>query len=256
MKSPIYLLLLFICIFPSCTTDKPEEESFDTERALELFKEDIESRTAYFFEKNKILHEIERIINHDTTFFESVTWVDTVYHKQQEIIFSLLNADDFSEYTIADSIEAYRLEVDRSFSDEVILLTAQNKKGEKKLIVQSYFKDPECNFYVGTRTFDSTCVRLLKNKEKTLSDLQWKRLIDEVEKNEFWGLQGNIYEDGLDGSWWTLEGTKKDYSSWPGQHGWIQKNWEIYRWAPKTYQGIYQIGMELMRLSGEDWGEM
>lgn len=252
MRYFVFLLLFFVSFFIACSSEKNEEVPFDTEKALEMLKKEIENGT-YFHEKRRVIALMDMIVQKDSTYFDKDIWPDSIeidIHKT--ILLRVLNADDFTKFKTTDSVEAYRIEIDRSRNPEKIWLTAENRNSIKRLIIQSFYTDRECAPYFGSKSFQDSCVYILKNRVIILSDKNWDKIQLMIEEAEFWDLQGDLNTTGIDGSYWTLEGSKMGF----GRSGYVQKYWEIIRYNPQPYQGIYQIGMELLRLSGEDWGEI
>ncbi len=250
MRTLNFLLTLFFLLSSSYHDNTP---SFDYKQAIQMLKQEIKASTN-FYPKRLILEQTDRIINEDSLFYRIHSNHFDIEYEERKIINNALNAKDFREYSVEDSIEAYRLEIDRSFYDEIIFITAENRKGVKKLIVLSYSIDDECNYMVGSKKFDISCFHLLRNKEKLLDDSQWDTLLQLVEENEYWDLQEIIEAQQIDGSYWSLHGTKvgtslKDDSK-------EQKVHFLFRQTPRNHQAIHIIGSKLLEWSGVDWGEI
>ena len=246
---PFFLTLLLLACNQS---PKPESPGFDTAKALQALKTQTEQGPD-FVDKKVLLRDLDWIMQHDSSFFknkENLRREDSARFSRQKILYEVLHLDDISSFNLHDSTDIYRLSISRAFNHETILITIQNRKNVATLTVQGHSIDPSCAFLVGTKPFDQSCIQITRNKKIALTASQWKAFEQVVDQNEFWDLYDGNDEYGLDGSTWRLEASKHaEYSD-------EQVYKRMHRWAPAAYSGMYRIGMFLLNLSKEDWGEI
>ena len=252
----IYSIILILTQI-GCT-EKSNQAEFSYEEAIIDLQSEIK-RMEDGPMKNSLLWKTERILDRDTLYKHKLGPYDSlmlsmVWDEYKKYPKRQLNLDKLELLSTYDRIEAYKFFYNRSFSDESVEITLSNQAGGRNTIKWQVFEgDRNCNPIVGGKKIDGSCFTIRLNEAKHLENEEWNEFKLLLEETGFWSLKPEIDEQGLDGSGWTIEGTRivKDSSGID-----VQITKSVYRWSPEKGTPIYKIGKYLLDMNEYDWGEI
>lgn len=254
LKYTIIALFLLSC------SENPKQKEFSYEDAIrELQNEILKMEDGEM--KHSLLWKIERILKKDTLFkhkldlntYDSlkhfIVWDEYMKFPKRQ-----LNLDNLELLTIADRMEVYKFKYTRAFSDDIIeLCISKQEVGKVTIMWKIFSRDRNCNPFVGVKSIDGSCFTVKLNEAKHLQNKNWNTFISLIDSTNFWNLPPEINNEGLDGSGWTIEGSKTIRDS-SGNSKQIYKS--VYRWSPDSKDPIYKIGKRLLETHEYDWGEI
>ncbi len=242
-----FLFTAILLALGSCNHD----EEFKTSSKLKQLRDSI-SEDSYRYNQVKIQDVLENILTRqDDPFAERKTIYDSFYTP----LFYKLNLKTVKEYSKNKNLEVYQFRYWRAFNPEYCLFTIIHDSMQTKLFTHVIWPHKKCRKIINKpmhRILDDSCIIITKNKETLVDDDHWYEFLDLIDDNEFWSLRKKDNRLGLDGSGWTIEGLRSDFS-----RGNNYQNYHlIERWTPKKEHGARKIGEYLIKLSGENIGKV
>lgn len=236
------LVLIFLTATNPCKEkmEKPKStQSLLTENVefKELLKQVIEiSDSIEDLENNLYLKTLVAIQNNDSSIINDLryhTWTAENLYRKQTL---KLLGEPQTLLEIDTSVKTvYRMDYDRSFRDETILITA--KETNKGYFIETIIFEG-CRF--GKKVTDK-CTKILKKAAKKISKEQWNELTKKVHIAQFWRLKELKPVTGFDGSFWNLEGYHRRHHS------------EYYnfvsRWSPPEHNDFREICEYMIKIT-------
>ena len=213
--------------------------------------------------KNHLLWKTQRILERDTLYnfsldhneYDSLKYA-LIWEEYIKYPMRQLNLTEFKKIEPQDNIEAYKFHYLRSFSRETVMITiSEQLNGLRLLKSQVYWEDRNCNPIVGSKKLDGSCFIVKFNQTKEISEFEWKRFKELINELDYWNLEEDFHNrnDILDGSDWTIEGTKFSNDT---NNIEIQLYKKVYRVSPKENSPSYKLGKFLLDQNEYEWGEI
>ena len=251
-------LIIISLLLVGCS-EKPQKPAFSYEKAIVLFQNEIK-KMEDGPEKNILLWHSERILERDTLYKQKLasSAYDSMMFDLRYDFFKdakrQLYLDRLESLTVDDGIEAYRFHYTRAFSSDIVIITVSKQQGGQNTIAWQVVRmDPNYNPLINKMAPDGSDFRVKLNESRHISNEEWLAFIQIINETHYWDLPSEDDTPGLDGSDWTVEGSRsvKDNS---GKSHQIFKS--VHRWAPDRGTSIYMIGKYLLNTHDFHWGEI